>query len=96
MSKSPHILTTASNLLGFCLIVLTSIKIYGKAAGTIIDEVDAVAILLFVTSCVFSFLSMQQEDRNGRRLEKIAEIIFLVGLGCLSLITVLFVIESFT
>jgi len=99
MSKSPHILNSASNLLGFCLVVLTSIKIFGKAAETIIDEIDAVTTLLFVTSCVFSFLSIRQEDRkdgNGRRLEKIAEIIFLVGLGGLSLITVLFVIESFT
>ena len=96
MSKSPHILNTASNLLGFCLIVLSSIKIFGKAADTIIDEIDAVTILLFVTSCVFSFLSIRQEDGKGQRLEKIADLIFLVGLGCLSLITVLFVIESFT
>ena len=39
MSRSPHILSTASNLLGFCLIVLTSIKVFGKAVNTIIDAV---------------------------------------------------------
>jgi hypothetical protein len=96
MSKSPHILTTASNLLGFCLVVLTSIKVYGKAAVTIIDEIDAAAILVFLTSCIFSFLSIRLGDERGRRLEKTADILFLVGLGCLSVITVLFVVESFS
>jgi len=28
--KSPHILNAASNLLGFCLVVLTSLNVFGK------------------------------------------------------------------
>ncbi|MBS1661999.1 MAG: hypothetical protein JST68_13210 [Bacteroidetes bacterium] len=95
MSKSPHILSTASNLLGFCLIVLTSIKVFGKSAGTIIDEIDAIAILLFLSSCIFSFLSIRKGDEKGQRLEQIADIIFLAGLACLSIITILFIFKSF-
>jgi len=37
--KSPHILSTSSNLLGFCLVVLTSIKISKFAQATTIDEI---------------------------------------------------------
>jgi hypothetical protein len=96
MSRSPHILSTASNLLGFCLIVLTSIKVFGKPANTIIDEVDAVAILLFLSSCIFSFLSLRRDDRRGQRLESIADLLFLIGLGLLLIVTVLFVIGSFS
>lgn len=95
MSKSPHILTTASNLLGFCLIVLTSIKVFGRSESTIIDEVDAIAILLFLSSCIFSFLSIRRGHEKGQRLETIADIIFLLGLVCLSVITILLVFKSF-
>lgn len=96
MTRSTHILSTSSNLLGFCLIVLTSIKVFGKAAGTIIDEIDAVAIQLFLTSCIFSFLAIRRGEKGGQRLEKVADYLFLVGLGLLSVITVLFVVESFS
>jgi hypothetical protein len=95
MSRSPHILSAASNLLGFCLVVLTSIKVFGKAAGTIIDEVDAVAILLFLSSCIFSFLSLRKGSGKGQRLESIADVLFLIGLALLVVVTVLFVIGSF-
>ena len=96
MSRSPHILTTASNLLGFCLIVLTSIKVFGKAANTIIDEIDAVAILFFLVSCIFSFLSIRMENDKGQKFEKIADVIFMAGLGLLFIITALFVVGSFS
>lgn len=95
MSKSPHILNTASNLLGFCLVILTSIKVFGKAAGTFIDEIDAVAIFLFITSCLFSFLSMRQSNGKSKWLENIAEVVFLAGLSLLLVITILFTIQSF-
>jgi uncharacterized membrane protein SirB2 len=95
MSKSPHILNTASNLLGFCLIVLTSIKVFGKAANTLIDEIDAIAILFFLVSCILSFLSLRKENGKGQKLEKIAEMMFMIGLGLLFIITVLFVASTF-
>jgi len=96
MSKSPHILSTSSNLLGFCLVVLTSIKVFGKSARTIIDEIDALAILFFIISCILSFLSMRSLAERGRKLEQVAEYIFLGGLILLLVMTVLFVIESFS
>ena len=37
-NKSEHILNTSSNLLGFCLVVLTSPKISKYSATSIIDE----------------------------------------------------------
>jgi len=95
MSRSQHILTTASNLLGFCLIVLTAIKVFGKAANTVIDEIDAIAILFFLVSCILSFLSLRKENGKGQKLEKIADIMFLIGLGLLFIITVLFVASTF-
>lgn len=87
--KSPHILNTASTLLGLCFVVLTSLKIANRTAETIIDELTAFAIVLFMTSSVMSFLSMRSEKSPGARYEKIADIVFLSGLFFLFVTTML-------
>lgn len=88
--RSPHILNTSANLLGLCFIVLTSIKVSKMGDVSIIDETTAVAILLFMTSCILSFLAMRRETESGnRRLEKLADILFLSGLIVLFLTTMI-------
>ncbi len=79
--KSPHILNASSNLLGLCFIVFTSLRFLNLRAQTIIDELAAVATLLFMASCLFSFLSLRSKDnRRSARYERIADIVFLGGL----------------
>ena len=43
-TKSPHILSTSSNLLGFCLIVMTSLRIADRTEAGILDEVTGVQV----------------------------------------------------
>ena len=86
---SQHILNTSSNLLGFCFIVLTSLKVLKLQEATIIDEITAVAILLFMTSSILSFLSMRSTKRFGVRYENIADFVFLSGLLLLFVTTML-------
>jgi hypothetical protein len=88
--KSGHILSVSSNLLGICFIVLTSIKVLGKANETIIDEIAALCILLFMTSCILSFLSIRWIHKKSTWLEDIADVVFLAGLSLLFVTTVLF------
>lgn len=88
--KSPHILNASSNLLGICFIVLTSLKVLDKSEKTVIDEVTVVAIILFMASCVFSFLSIRRNNKTSELSEKIADIIFLAGLSLLFITTLLF------
>jgi len=88
-NNSQHILNTSSNLLGFCFIVLTSLKVLKLQETTIIDEITAVAILLFMTSSILSVLSMRSTKRFGARYENIADFVFLVGLILLFITTVL-------
>ena len=83
--KSPHILSTSSNLLGFCLIILTSIKISRFGQATIIDESTGLAAIFLMTSCILSFLSMRSgNDVRSEKLEKVADIVFLVALICIA------------
>ena len=85
--KSSHILTTSSNLLGICFIVLTSLKLLNLDGKTLIDEFTAVAIFMFMLSSVLSFLSMRRKNGKSERYEKIADVIFLLGLFSLFIIT---------
>jgi hypothetical protein len=75
-NKSPHILNTSSNLLGLCFIVLTSLKVRGLTDGSIIDELTAAAIMLFITSSVLSFLSLRQKNKMGSHLKKLQLLFF--------------------
>ncbi len=80
-SSSTHILNASSNLLGFCLIVLTSLKITKFDKVTLIDEFTGFACILLMSCSVLSFLSIRTTKQNlSIEYEKIAEIIFLLAL----------------
>ncbi len=88
-SKSPHILNTSANLLGFCFIVLTSVKISKLSQSTYIDEGAALAVISFMASCLLSFLSMQGTPLRTKKMERLADIMFLFGLIVLLLTTIM-------
>ena len=79
--KSEHILNTSSNLLGFCLVVLTGLKITRYSAVSMIDEFTGVATILLTASSLLSFLSIRaSNDQLAARYEYIAENIFIGAL----------------
>ena len=88
--KSPHILNASSNLLGLCFVVLTSLKIMKLSDDTIIDEITATTTILFMSSCILSFMSIRNSFNKSDLLEKVADIIFLSGLGTLFVTIILF------
>jgi hypothetical protein len=87
--KSPHILNTSSNLLGFCFIVLTSLNVMKVKDETIIDTLTTIAIIIFVTSSILSFMSMKLSDKLSERLESVADFVFMSGLILLFVTTML-------
>ena len=86
-NKSSYILTTSSNLLGICFIVLTSLKLLKLDGKTLIDEFTAFALSMFMLSSVLSFLSIRSEGKKSEHLESVADVIFLCGLFSLFVIT---------
>ena len=90
---SRHILPTSSNLLGLCFVILTFIKILKLGHETLIDEIVAIAIVLFFISSFFSYVSMRS-DKWAQTFEKIADSIFLLGLLLLSIGSVLVAFEA--
>ncbi len=79
-NKAPHILSTSANLLGLCFIVITSLKALKLTEITIIDELTSVAIIMFMASCTLSFFSIRKTSKPSILYERIADIVFLIGL----------------
>ena len=78
---SQHILNTSSNLLGFCLIVITSLQITNKAESTLLDEFTSVIALLLTISTAFSFISIKTKNTRKEILfENIADYFFIFAL----------------
>lgn len=88
--KSSHILNASSNLLGLCFVVLTSLKLMKLSDATLIDELTTVTTILFMSSCILSFMSIRGSFQKGKLWENIADVLFLSGLTSLFLTTILF------
>lgn len=88
--KSPHILNASSNLLALCFIVLTSLKLLKISSKSIIDELATGGIVIFLLSCLLSFLSIRGSKKNSEKFETIADYVFLSGLALLFVTTILF------
>ena len=89
---SHHILPTAANLLGLCFVILSVIKVMRLGAQTVIDELVASAIVIFLVACVLSYASIRSRTKTDL-YEKVADIVFLAGLGLLTLTSLIIVFE---
>jgi Ca2+/H+ antiporter len=85
---SQHILGTATNLLGFCLIVISSLHIANKTQNSLADEFTSIIAVLLTLSCILSFLSIKTiNSKREEALERIADQLFFIALfGILAII----------
>ncbi|HMR82423.1 MAG TPA: hypothetical protein PKE30_04800 [Niabella sp.] len=88
--RSPHVLNASSNLIGICFLVITSLRFFSKSSLTLIDELSSIAMVFFMSAALLSFLSLNRQSRRSAFLERIASILFLVGLVILFFITMFF------
>ena len=92
-NTSQHVLPTAANLLGFCLFVITSLHITNKAASSVIDEFTSVVALMLTFSCMLSFFSIRTNDPGKeRKLESLADYLFIASLGGIVVVILLLVL----
>ena len=87
---SQHILNSSANLLGFCLIVITSFHINNRSATSIIDEFTSIVAFLLIVSCLFSFFSIRTASTKAEQiLETVADYLFIASLIGILLIVLL-------
>ena len=78
---SQHILGTSANLLGFCLIVISSLHVAEKTQNSLVDEFASLIALILAGSCILSFASIRTGNiQKERILERIADLFFLAAL----------------
>jgi predicted membrane channel-forming protein YqfA (hemolysin III family) len=92
---SQHILSASANLLGFCLIIITSLHFINKTENYRFDVFTALIALLLTCSSFFSFISIRTNNKKKEDLfEKIADYLFgfsLLGiLGIIIFLTIVF------
>lgn len=86
---SRAILNASSNLVGFCFVILTSIRLLKVSERTYIDEIVTVALIFFMVCTMLSFLVIRNSIKPGARLERFAEYFFSGGLFILFLTAIL-------
>lgn len=87
---APHILSTSANLLGFCLFVIASFRYTDSSEKSIVDEFTAFVGLFLTVSCIFSFVSLRSQNGDkAKRLETIADYLFMAALVGILLIILL-------
>ncbi|TWR29184.1 hypothetical protein FPZ43_09405 [Mucilaginibacter pallidiroseus] len=92
---SEHILNSSVNLMGFCLVVVSSLHVFNKTANSFVDEFTSIVALLLLLSSILSFASIRTDNGTRKtRLEDYAEYLFLISLVGVFLI-VLFILISF-
>lgn len=90
---SHHILPNSATMVGVCVMVISIVKSMPEdAVSYFIDKALAIDSVLFMISALFSFLSIRVEY-SALRLERWAEIIFILGLVSMTMIAVIFSFE---
>lgn len=93
-NNSPHILVTASNLLGFSFLAMTSIKSFGLAGATVLDEILGCSMVACAVSTLLSFLSLRTDSpEKSARYELIADVIFFAALLVLTVSAALLAVD---
>lgn len=94
MSKHPHILNAASNLLGIALIIVTGLHVARRSQQSMADEIALLAAFLLGLSCLLSYVAIRAEP-NVARFESWADRAFLGGLlAILAAVALFAVIEG--
>lgn len=95
-SKSfDHVLVPATALLGFCLLVVTSVHVADKAEDTFIDDLTYLISSFLTFACICSFMVIRRYfPKREKALSIMADVLFFLSLGVLFLIIVLLAIGN--
>ena len=91
-----HIFQVSATLVGVCLTVLGLLRIVRRLhpVGTLADEILTLDALLFLGSCMMAYAALRAPSLARRRkLERIADAVFLGGLGLMTLLCALIAYE---
>jgi hypothetical protein len=80
---SGHIFSVSAGLVGVCVTVIGLFRILGGSGrlNTWADDLLAIDAFAFLVSCLLAYLALRSNSlARRRRLERVADVIFLLGL----------------
>ena len=81
---SIHIFSVSAAMVGVCLTVIGIINVITnfKKIATIGDEITAIDAIIFLGSCIISYIAIKTKESKRRLiLEKVSDVTFLTGLA---------------
>lgn len=91
-----HILTASATMVGVCLTVIGLIRISEKLRNlaSVGDELLATDAGAFLVSCLLAYVALRSRSKKRQyAVERIADIIFLVGLCVMAIVCALIAYE---
>lgn len=91
-----HILPASGQMLGVCVTLIGLVKIAEARTGpSSADKYAGLVALFFLSSALTSYLSLRQAHRPNfaRRVERVADLMFLSGLVGITGVAILFAYE---
>ncbi len=89
---SRHILPTSSNLLGITFVIFSLIKVLKLSEKTLLDELTAINMLLFLAASLCSYASIRT-NKYSDTFEKIADSFFMIALVVMTMIALVITFE---
>ena len=89
---STHIFSVSAAMVGVCLTVIGMFHAIARLSefSTLGDNLLAFDALIFLCSCVISYLALRSNDKiRRRRFERIADTFFLSGLSLMAIVCIL-------
>ena len=87
-----HIFSVSAGLVGVCLTVIGIFRAVTelKDFSSIGDNLLAVDALIFLASCLTSYLALRSKDKSRKhRVERVADLLFLTGLSLMAVVCIL-------
>ncbi len=91
---SIHIFSVSAAMVGVCLTVIGILNIVSsfKKIETLVDEITALDAIFFLIACIVSYVAIRTKTRKRKYLlEKIADFLFLIGLGLMAVVCLIIV-----
>jgi hypothetical protein len=89
--RAHYIFPTSATMIGVCLTIITLFKVMKLGMTTIADEILSIDTMVYILSCLFSYLALTRSGQHMKRFELVADISFFIGTLMLALIGVIIV-----
>ena len=77
---SENVLASATGLLGFNFVVITSLHLASATQNSVIDEMTSIVSVMLIFSCIGAFIGIRTDNKSRFPYAKVADYLFILSL----------------